>query len=346
MSEKITSQRDYLYGPLENLRAINPPFLYDVNYLKILGDKPDIDINRVNTFNGMDFSQYRSHNWHGWTGESRTPYACVSTSFGCPFSCKFCALPGYFKNKYQVRDVDVVIKELEILHSKGVRNIRIMDEVLCGSKRIEKLCRLIIKKHLKDLNMWAYTRFDTVDIPLLGLMREAGFRWFGIGIESGNEEERKSSGKIKFNNSEIRSIVRAIQKADIHICGNFIFGFPNDTWMTMCETFNFALELLCESTFFFPMMAFPGTKIREIAENNGWEIPTKKEQFSYYSYESLPVRTHFLTSAEVLRFRDRSFTEYYTHPRYLEMIKRVFGDKVVDEIKTIASIKMKRKIYA
>ena len=344
MSGKITC-RNSLYGPLENLRAINPPFFYDVNYLKILGDKPDIDINKVNTFDGVDFSEYRTTPWHGWTGKSRSPFACIYTSIGCPFSCKFCAIPSYFKNEYKVRDAGLVVKEIEILHKKGVRNIRIMDEVFFGSERIKALCRLIIKKKLNDLNMWAYTRFDTVDISLLGLMRKAGFRWFGIGIESGNEEERKSSGKIKFNNREIKKIIRSIQKADIHICGNFIFGFPNDNFMTMSETYNFALELLCESTFFFPMIAFPGTKIREIAQWNGWELPKDQIQYSYYSYECLPVRTYHLASVDVLRFRDTAFTAYYSHPRYLDMIKRVFGDKVVSEINMINSIQMKRKLY-
>ena len=51
------------------------------------------------------------------------------------------------------------------------------------------------------------------------------------------------------------------------------------------------------------------------------------------------------TAAEVLRFRDRAFDDYFSDPRYLKMIETRFGSATVAHIKQMCSVKLRRKYY-
>jgi len=67
------------------------------------------------------------------------------------------------------------------------------------------------------------------------------------------------------------------------------------------------------------------------------------EGFSQLSRETLPLPTKYLSSAEVLRFRDHAFQVYHSNSRYLSMIERKFGIKNVEDIKRILSHPVHRK---
>jgi hypothetical protein len=56
----------------------------------------------------------------------------------------------------------------------------------------------------------------------------------------------------------------------------------------------------------------------------------------------LPTAT--LTSAEVLKFRDDAFTEYFTSRRYLEMVSRQFGEAALREIEAMTAKPLRRKL--
>ncbi len=166
----------------------------------------------------------------------------------------------------------------------------------------------------------------------------------GLGVESGNEEIRKKAFKGKATNEGIKFIINQIKDYGIHIGGNFIFGFPEDNLATLQETLDFAKELNCEYTNFYTMMAYPNSLLYKEAQEKNWELPKTWTGYSQYSYDSFPLRTEFLTSAEVLAFRDKAFKYFYTSNRYLTMIKQTFGIRTVKEIKEMTKIHLKRKL--
>jgi anaerobic magnesium-protoporphyrin IX monomethyl ester cyclase len=74
--------------------------------------------------------------------------------------------------------------------------------------------------------MWAYSRIDTIRRPgILKLVREAGIRWLGLGIESGDRNVRLEVSKGKFQDVDIHDVVRQVEAADISVGGNFILVF-------------------------------------------------------------------------------------------------------------------------
>ena len=177
-------------------------------------------------------------------------------------------------------------------------------------------------------------------------MLAAGFRWLALGIESGSKHVRDGVEKGRFGSIDIVKTVKDIQSAGINVIGNYIFGLPDDTHASMQETLDLALETNCEFANFYCAMAYPGSKLYTMAIENGWALPDSWIGYSQHSYEALPLRTEALTSAEVLKFRDEAFHTYFTNPRYLDMVRKKFGEEVVVHLRDMTMIKLKRKLLS
>ena len=297
----------------------------------------------------LPMEKYRAHNWHAFDNiHARQPYVSIHTSLGCPYKCSFCCINAPFgKSSYRMWSPDTVIREIDVLVSKyGVRNIKFVDEMfVLNRNHVLGICDRIIERGY-DLNIWAYARVDTVKDEFLEKLRRAGFRWLALGIESGSKHVRDGVEKGRFGTTQILEVVRKIQDAGIYVIGNYIFGLPDDTHESMRETLDLAIEANCEFANFYSAMAYPGSALYRLAIEKGWELPKSWIGYSQHSYETLPLRTETLGAAEVLKFRDEAFTRYFTNPRYLDLVQRKFGPDVVQHVRDMTKIKLKRELYS
>ena len=210
---------------------------------------------------------------------------------------------------------------------------------------VMRLCDLIIERGY-DFNFWAYARVDTVKDRYLEKLKKAGFNWLCLGIESKSKHVRDGAQKGHYSEQDIIDVVRKIQDAGIYIIANYMFGLPDDNYTSMKETLDLSKELNCEWANFYSGMAYPGSKLYDLALQKGWGLPEKWHDFSQHSYEQLPLPTDHLTAGQVLSFRDNAWQEYNTNPRYLDMIKAKFGKEVLNHINKLTSHKLKRKFAA
>jgi radical SAM superfamily enzyme YgiQ (UPF0313 family) len=298
----------------------------------------------------LPMDKYRAHNWHCFDKlESRKPYAVIYTTLGCPFNCQFCNIHALYSGKpgIRFRSPKKVVEEIELLvKNYNVKNIKMLDEMfVLKESHVAEICDLVIQRGY-DLNIWAYTRVDTINERLAKKMREAGIRWLAFGIESGSEKIRKGAVKGAFTQDAVIKAVKMAQDVGIHVIGNFIFGLPGDNLGTMQETLDMAKELNCEYANFYTAMAYPGSRLYEEAVRNGVTLPESWAGYSQFSAETLPLSTKYLSAADVLRFRDNAFHEYYASPRYLEMIEKKFGKKIVGHINDMLKHKIRRRILS
>jgi anaerobic magnesium-protoporphyrin IX monomethyl ester cyclase len=290
----------------------------------------------------FNLSKYRAHNWQCWGDMPRTPYGVVHTSIGCPFKCSFCCIKGYYNDKYEQRPIDLVLQDLIYLSKKKVVNIKIIDELfIFDKKRVKELCEGIIRERLK-LNIWCYSRVDTIPVSLLKLMKKAGINWICLGIESGNEKIRTSMEKGKFSNIDILRTVYRLHRHGIHVLGNFMFGFPDDNEKTMEETFNLSLELKCEYANFYCVVAYPNTKLYDYAKSRKWDTASTSIGYAQYSPDFRPLRTNYLTWKQVRDYRDKAFLNYYNDKSYRYHVSHVFGSTVLKQIDYMLSKKIIR----
>ena len=80
------------------------------------------------------------------------------------------------------------------------------------------------------------------------------------------------------------------------------------------------------------------------AKKNGWTLPNSYEGYAFLSYESQPLPTKYLTSAEVLKFRDEAWLKYFTNPAYLSLVENRFGSQERKNIEDMSDIRLKRKL--
>ena len=173
------------------------------------------------------------------------------------------------------------------------------------------------------------------------MLRAAGVRWLALGIESGSDLVRDGADKA-FDDSDIYATVRMIQVGGINVIGNFIFGLPDDTKLSMLATLDMATELNCEFANFYSAMAYPGSRLFAEADPSG--LPAAWSGYSQHSRDCTPLPTATLTSAEVLAFRDRAFLKYFTSRRYREMVLRQFGETALREIEAMVALPMRRAL--
>ena len=211
---------------------------------------------------------YRAHTWQCLDGSPRSPYASIYTTLGCPFKCSFCMINVFqHGNTYRRRTPARVVEQVEYLHRHyGVTTLKIADEMFVLDKtHYLPICEGLAKLPFSsELNIWAYARIDTVRPETLSLMRKAGIRWLALGIESGSAHVRDGAEK-HLNDDDIKEVVKQIQDAGINVIGNFIFGLPDDTRESMQATLKLAKELNCEFANFYSAMAYPGSKLYDIA---------------------------------------------------------------------------------
>lgn len=288
----------------------------------------------------LDMKKYKAHNWHCWGGLDRNNYASVFTSISCKFNCSFCTIKQFYGNTYQCATLEEIEEQFKALAKLGIKNIKIMDELFVYNKeRVKLICDIINKIGFK-FNIWCYGRIDTTDTDMLLAMKKAGINWISYGIESGNEEIRKKVSKGNFTNWKIQDIVRKTKDIGINVLGNYMFGFWDDTLVTMQETLDLAKELNCEYSNFYCVVAYPNGSLED--ESLRQYIPTKPSEYSQMNPNFKNLPTKWCTAKEVLEFRDRAFTEYHTNPLYLRMMHEKFGDNVYEELKNMTNKRITR----
>lgn len=304
----------------------------------------------------LPMPKYRAHNWHCLGGHGRQPYAAVYTTLGCPYHCSFCCIQAPFKsgeeaagvkksvNTYRAWSPDTVIRQIDVLVNQyGVRNIKIADEMFVLNRRhVVGICDRIIERGY-DLNVWAYTRVDTIKDGMLEKLKAAGFNWLAVGIEAGTDRVRADVDK-GFGQEDVFRVVKQIRDAGINVIGNYIFGLPEDDLDTMRSTLDMAIELNCEFANLYSAMAYPGSPLYTLAVRQGLPLPRSWTGYSQHSRDCLPLPTRYLSAREVLRFRDEAFQAYHTHPRYLAMIARKFGIGTVEDIRRMTAHRLERDL--
>lgn len=374
MNEGVYSLRNLLkkkYINAENLSDIKGIAFKLNNEIKINSpekivpqDRMDIDLPGyawdLLPFKQKRFDLYRAPMWHAeYDIEKRTPYAAIQTSLGCQFGCDFCMINiinrndneeiGVSSNYSNMRywSTEFIFEEFKKLINFGVHTVRIVDEMfLLNPKYYKPLCEKLSEINSNDdFRFWAYSRVDTVKKPeILSLVRKAGIKWLCLGIESGKKEIRLEISKGKFEDVDIREVVKRVHDADIEIMANYIFGLPGDDKNSMKETFDLSKELCTSGWNTYAAMALPGSALYKKAIDNHVELPKSYESYSFHAYDTLPLPTEHLTPSEILKYRDECYIDYHNYPKFLTRIEKKYGNKAKQNIVEMSKIKLKRKI--
>ena len=195
----------------------------------------------------------------------------IITSRGCPYQCIYCskAVTG---NIWRPRSPQNVVAEWrELVVELKATEIGVTDDVMTlDIKRAKEICHLLIEEGLNGVP-WVTIhgiRVDNTDLELFQLMKEAGCKRVGFGVESGNQrvlDIMKKNQTIE----DVRQAFRNARQAGLETIGFFIFGLPGENDETMEDTIKLALELDPDLANFMIAAPFPGTELYQMILDGG-----------------------------------------------------------------------------
>jgi len=161
--------------------------------------------------------------------EKKTFYA----TRGCPFACYYCA-NNFYRELYKGKgkavrrfSVDRVITEIEYVRDRYRTEFVKFGDDLFAAKADEWL-EEFAKKYKKRIGIPynCFLRFDTVEEPLLKLLKESGCFSVHLSVDSTSEHVRENVLGRKMRKVDIVSKLRLIKNYGINTWVNFMLAAP------------------------------------------------------------------------------------------------------------------------
>jgi len=245
------------------------------------------------------------------TGE---PMATISVARGCPFPCFYCLTPVVSGKKLRKRSSQNIVDELqECVEKHGIKDFFFKADTFTVDRNwVIEVCNEIMRRNLK-ISWGTSARVKPLDEKMLQKMKKAGCWLMALGIESANDETLKKIKKGATRQDAINA-VSMIKKAGIRIYAYYMIGFPWETREHIKETVNFAKQLNCDFIEFHIAVPFEGTEYYEQIKDTKL---MEHRAIGHDSYLHPAVRTHYLTSDEILELKNQALREVCLSPGYI-----------------------------
>ncbi|MBF0619450.1 MAG: hypothetical protein HQL19_04720, partial [Candidatus Omnitrophica bacterium] len=175
---------------------------------------------------------------------------------GCKFNCYFCAGNALAGNVCIQKPLDDFLALIRKVRA-GRRYMAFLDNnIYADPEYARKLFRA-----LKPMNMrWgADTSIDIAeDETTLRLLKESGCAGVLVGYEIRPGSSERKTGKFVFA-KDYFMLTQRIKNAGIQIKGQFIFGFPEDSWVDLFRLWWFCFRIFPSATGLSFLTPLPGS---------------------------------------------------------------------------------------
>jgi radical SAM superfamily enzyme YgiQ (UPF0313 family) len=237
---------------------------------------------------------------------NRYNYVPILGSKGCPYSCIYCPYPLGFGSRWTHRSPKDIVDEIEHLHARGVRGFLFGDQSFPMNERHAiKVCEDIINRRL-DIAWFCQARVNHVSKKLLEIMKRSGCKEIHYGVETGDPELIKL-GKPQTNLDTIRRAFQLTKEIGLWSTAHVILGWPNESLETLTKTYKFILEIEPGSVNWNFLTPYPGTKIREIAEENNLILAY---DWSKYTSHTVVMKTKWLNATQLRKSANKIIRDY------------------------------------
>jgi len=250
---------------------------------------------------------------------ARYPSVMTITSRGCPYRCSFCVWPQVMhRGLYRTRSAASVATEfLRIAEVfPQAREVVVEDDTFSAdSRRVEEVSEALIDAG--NALPWTANVRATLSLEAMRKMKAAGCRLIIVGYESGSQDvlDRVTKGTTVEQNLDFASRAR---KAGLMVHGCFMAGNPGETRETLEQTLAMAIRSRPDTAQFFPIMAYPGTRLYEDFRKAGW---IRTRDFSKWvtpeGLHNCIVDLPDLPAEELVRWCDQARKRFYLRPSYL-----------------------------
>jgi len=255
---------------------------------------PDVDTSPVPRFDLLDLDAYAS--------------MAVQHSRGCPFACEFCDIWKLYGRVHRVKSPERVTAELDALYDAGWRgSVFFVDDNFIGNRRLaaRSLDALERWQRERDFPFQFFTEASVnlgSDDDLMRRMRDAGFNFVFLGIETPSVESLLGANKRVNAKLDLLESVRRIQAHGMEVSGGFIVGFDEDT----DDIFDRQIEFIREA-------GIPVAMVGILNAIEGTELYDRLRREGRLLEESVGNNTHDFEANFVTRMPAERLAEGYRH---------------------------------
>jgi radical SAM superfamily enzyme YgiQ (UPF0313 family) len=208
----------------------------------------------------------------------KKPFATVLSNRGCRAYCTFCTVRDFNGKGIRARSVESVIDELKFLWEKGIRQIDWLDDDFLWDK--ERTLHLLkrMTEEVPDIEWISNNGLIAAAIneEIMEWMVRSGLKAVKVGIESGNDAMLKKILKPTSKRKLLMSSELFKKYPQVFYSGNFILGFPNETFQEMMDSYNFARKLDWDWASFYICQPLVGTAMYSIFKDLGEDSDSNK----------------------------------------------------------------------
>jgi len=237
---------------------------------------------------------------------------------GCPGRCAFC---NSARTTLRARDPRRVAQQIKHLRdSYGIRQIQFYDDTFTVLKKhVLDFCDEMRREKV-DVTWTAYIRGDCFSDDLARAMKSAGCHQVLMGIETGNAHIAERIGK-PIDRARYKEAVEIAHRHGLEVRGSFVIGNMDETWESMVDTLNFAIELDLDLFQLNISTPYPGTALYNEAMDKGW---IRHQDWYSYGQGSVLVDQPQISEDDIHRFERYAFRKFYLRPKViLRMLRRM-----------------------
>ena len=259
------------------------------------------------------------------TLNGRLPFTSIMTFRGCPWKCIFCASDALDTTRILKRSIKSVVDEMQhIVEKYNVRHFMVLDDVLTlVRKRTVEFCNEIINRKL-NITFEGSTRANLLDEELVALMKKAGLSRLSFGLETVDEDMRKTMNK-KVPLEAYTQSNALLNKYNVEALNSVMIGLPGETEENVWKTLNFLSKSKeVKQANFAIATPYPGTKFHEMAEKGEGGMKLLSNNFTEYKrYGQAVTKVNNLGPDDLVRLQNEGFVSIYSkYWRWLPVLKR------------------------
>jgi len=211
-------------------------------------------------------------------------------SRGCPYDCTYCfnhMLKKVYKEETgdthycRMRSVENVIKEVEYVRDNyPLKIVYFHDDLFIMNRKWLKEFSAAYKARI-GLPMICYVRANLVDEEVAKCLSEANCITIAMGVESGNENIRRTVLKREMTNDQIIKAADLFHKYGISIMTQNMVGLPEESIDNAYETIDLNRRVKPAYAWVSIFQPYPRTEMHRYCIEKGYLDPTHIQHASY-----------------------------------------------------------------
>jgi anaerobic magnesium-protoporphyrin IX monomethyl ester cyclase len=344
-------------APIDSIK--NLIFLKNKEIVKTAkADLPDMDILPPLPYEALDkFYSLNKYLGKTYLGKKTIAY---HSSFGCPFTCSFCAVVPIYEARWKGKSAANIYKDIRYLKDKyDADAIEFHDNnFFVSEKRTVEFSELVKNDNMR---WWGEARIDTMDKfsdKSLEKIREGGCVMIFFGAETGDDAILKKMDKGgKQTGEQTKKFAGRLKKFDIIPEYSFVLGTPADSpgqvmrqiekeieFIKEIKNINPATEIIIYT---YSPVPTEGSELYNAVLKSGFRFPEKLEDWLDPMWEKFDLRknplTPWLKPEMVDKIKNFETVLNAYHPTVSDTKISGFQKKAM---KTISSVRYRSGMYA